>query len=95
MDIECDKPCYFPGDTVKAIISIKSKKPIRGDYIKIEVIGKEKAIYQNFVDTEASKEHRSTFLNHKQKIYNIENGSMVPGEYELSIKFTLPEKELP
>lgn len=65
MDIECDKPCYFPGDTVKAIISIKSKKPIRGDYIQIEVIGKEKAIYQNFVDTEASKEYRNTFLNHK------------------------------
>lgn len=33
IDINCDRPCYFPGDTVTAQVSIRSKKPIRGDFI--------------------------------------------------------------
>lgn len=65
IDISCDRPCYFPGDTVSAQVSIRSKKPINGDFIQVEVIGKEKAIYQKFADPEGNKDYKHTFLSHK------------------------------
>ena len=65
IDINCDKPSYFPGDTVNALVSMRSKKPIDGDFIQVEVIGKEKAIYQAFQDPESNKDYRHTFLSHK------------------------------
>ena len=67
---------FLAGDTVSALVTIRSKKPIKGDYIQIEVIGKEKAIYQNFTDPEGAKDFRHTFLSHKQIGCNIDNGSL-------------------
>lgn len=58
MDIQLDKPNYFPGDFVNATVNIKSKKPIKGDLIQIEVIGKEKAIYQDLTNSEKNKEYK-------------------------------------
>lgn len=95
IDIFCDKPCYFPGDTVNAHVTMKSKQPIRGDFIQVEIIGKEKAIYSSFVDPESSKDYRHTFISHKLRITTIQGGSLQPGEYEFKVKITLPEAELP
>jgi hypothetical protein len=90
IQIICDKPQYFPGDTVNAVARINSKKTIRGDFIQVQVLGREKAIYTSFVDSELNKEYRHEFITHKQRVYTIEGGELPAGEYEIYISFTLP-----
>lgn len=68
---------------MNAIVNMRSKKPIRGDFIQIEVIGKEKAIYLDLTNSENNKEFNHTFISHKQRAHEIENGELDPGEYEI------------
>ena len=95
IEIKLDKPHYFPGEMLTAIVVLRSKKEIIGNWINLEVIGKEKAIYDSHTDPEARKDFRHTFIKLKEKAMVIPNGRLEPGEYELKVLIELPEGELP
>jgi hypothetical protein len=94
IEIQLDKPSYFPGDVVDAVIILKSKEAITANSIWISIIGKEKAVYTDLVNRDNSKDFRRVFIQHRSNALDID-GQLEPGEYQISVQVTLPEKELP
>ena len=67
---------------------------VTGDHMTIEVIGKEKAIYNDKHVSENSKDFRRTFITYKGKALDLAGG-LSAGNYEIPFEFALPEGELP
>ena len=91
MNITFNKPHYFEGEFVEGKISIKSDRPIPGDFISLEVVGKEKVEHQDGYDSSKVRSYRRTFLQSNSATYDIPNKQLPPGDYEIPFQFALPD----
>ena len=105
IQLQTEFPFYEPGNVINGVIYINIKEALECSHIELEVKGGEKCSFiRHYTTTEqhgdetrvihhADKlKHSKKFLEYKNRVFDIDNGALQQGLYQVNFQTELPSK---
>ena len=91
IEIKLDKPAYYPGETINAVICISAPKQHLCSRIVLHIEGEEESEFRSEVGNKDLLNSRNTILRTFSVLIDFKSAtSYLQGQYEYPCMFTLP-----